>query len=99
MAPDWGWPPAAPSSNPTKAASAARTCRAAAPGSGSACRQRHDMNHPASSSKDSRRQPALYIVDDDDGMRRALSVLMGTVGYQIITFAKPSEFLAQFGPT
>src|SRR5690606_842171 len=56
------------------------------------------MNHPASASRDARRQPAIYIVDDDDGMRRALSVLMSTVGYQIIAFDKPTEFLEKFDP-
>jgi FixJ family two-component response regulator len=35
----------------------------------------------------------IYIVDDDDGMRRALSVLMSTVGYHAVAFARPTEFL------
>lgn len=43
-------------------------------------------------------QPAIYIVDDDDGMRRALSVLMSTVGYQVIAFDQPEEFLQKFDP-
>lgn len=46
-------------------------------------------------SKD-RRKPTIYIVDDDDGMRRALTVLMTTVGYQAVPFARPSEFLAKY---
>jgi FixJ family two-component response regulator len=40
----------------------------------------------------------IYIVDDDEGMRRALTVLMTTVGYDAIAFAKPAEFLAKFDP-
>ena len=35
----------------------------------------------------------IYIVDDDDGMRRALTLLMSTVGYHAVPFARPTEFL------
>jgi two-component system, LuxR family, response regulator FixJ len=45
---------------------------------------------------DSRRKPTVYIVDDDDGMRRALTILMGTVGYNGVPFARPTEFLAKY---
>lgn len=45
--------------------------------------------------KENKRKPTIYIVDDDDGMRRALSVLMTTVGYNAIAFASPTEFLAK----
>jgi two-component system response regulator FixJ len=38
----------------------------------------------------------IYVVDDDDGMRRALDTLLGTVGYKTALFALPSEFLARF---
>lgn len=48
--------------------------------------------------KESRRKPTVYIVDDDDGMRRALGILMTTIGYEPTTFAKPTEFLSQFDP-
>ena len=48
--------------------------------------------------KDTKRKPIVYIVDDDDGMRRALTVLMTTVGYQPVAFARPSEFLAKYDP-
>jgi two-component system, LuxR family, response regulator FixJ len=48
--------------------------------------------------KDVAKKPRVYIVDDDDGMRRALSVLMGTIGYEVSTFASPSEFLAKLNP-
>jgi two-component system response regulator FixJ len=43
-------------------------------------------------------QPVVYIVDDDDGMRRALTVLMGTIGYHAIPFARPREFLEKYDP-
>jgi FixJ family two-component response regulator len=49
--------------------------------------------------KDSRRKPIVYIVDDDDGMRRALGILMTTVGYQPAAFAGPREFLAKYDPS
>jgi two-component system, LuxR family, response regulator FixJ len=40
--------------------------------------------------------PAVYVVDDDDGMRRALDALLSTVGYKTAVFARPREFLANF---
>lgn len=49
----------------------------------------------ATTAKEAKRKPVVYIVDDDDGMRRALTVLMTTVGYQAVAFAKASEFLAK----
>src|SRR5450755_2283998 len=42
--------------------------------------------------------PAVYVVDDDDGMRRALDTLLSTVGYKTAVFSRPSEFLANFRP-
>ncbi|WP_116808926.1 response regulator transcription factor [Steroidobacter cummioxidans] len=45
-----------------------------------------------------RKKPTIYIVDDDDGMRRALSVLMSTVGYNAVTFERPNEFLQKLDP-
>jgi two-component system, LuxR family, response regulator FixJ len=41
-------------------------------------------------------ESTVYIVDDDDGMRRALDTLLNTVGYQTAVFARPSEFLSAF---
>jgi two-component system, LuxR family, response regulator FixJ len=38
----------------------------------------------------------VYVVDDDDGMRRALSMLLNTVGYKTAAFASPKEFLDKF---
>ena len=52
------------------------------------------MNKPAE--KDI--QPTIYVVDDDDGMRRALDTLLSTVGYKTAVFSRPSEFLSQFKP-
>jgi two-component system, LuxR family, response regulator FixJ len=40
--------------------------------------------------------PTVYVVDDDDGMRRALDTLLSTVGYKTAVFSRPSEFLADF---
>jgi two-component system, LuxR family, response regulator FixJ len=40
--------------------------------------------------------PAVYVVDDDDGMRRALDTLLSTIGYKTAVFSRPSEFLANF---
>jgi two-component system response regulator FixJ len=38
--------------------------------------------------------PTVYVVDDDDGMRRALETLLSTVGYKTAVFSRPSEFLS-----
>jgi two-component system, LuxR family, response regulator FixJ len=48
--------------------------------------------------RDTKHKPTIYIVDDDDGMRRALTALMTTVGYHAVPFARPGEFLAKFDP-
>jgi len=40
--------------------------------------------------------PTVYVVDDDDGMRRALDTLLSTVGYTTAVFSAPREFLAKF---
>ena len=42
--------------------------------------------------------PIVYVIDDDDGMRRALSLLLSTVGYKTLVFASPGDFLAHFDP-
>jgi FixJ family two-component response regulator len=42
--------------------------------------------------------PTVYVIDDDDGMRRALDTLLSTVGYKTAVFSRPSEFLARFTP-
>jgi FixJ family two-component response regulator len=40
--------------------------------------------------------PVVYVVDDDDGMRRALDTLLSTVGYKTSVYSRASEFLANF---
>lgn len=52
----------------------------------------------ANANKNIRKKPTVYIVDDDDGMRRALTVLMQTVGYNAIAFERPTEFLQKLDP-
>jgi two-component system response regulator FixJ len=42
--------------------------------------------------------PTVFVIDDDDGMRRALSLLLSTVGYKTLAFSNPSDFLAHFDP-
>ena len=42
--------------------------------------------------------PQIYVVDDDDAMRRALETLLSTVGFKTGVFSRPSEFLANFKP-
>ena len=42
--------------------------------------------------------PIVHVVDDDEGMRRALTLLLSTVGYKTLAFANPDDFLAQFDP-
>jgi FixJ family two-component response regulator len=41
-------------------------------------------------------QDTVYIVDDDEGMLSALSLLLGTVNYRTKTYASPKEFLQHF---
>jgi FixJ family two-component response regulator len=52
----------------------------------------------ANVNKNIRKKPTVYIVDDDDGMRRALTVLMQTVGYNAVAFERPTEFLQKLDP-
>jgi len=37
----------------------------------------------------------IYVLDDDEGMRRALTTLLATVGHRVAPFGLPSEFLAK----
>lgn len=37
----------------------------------------------------------VYLVDDDEGVRSALSLLLGTYGIRIETFGEPTAFLAR----
>jgi two-component system, LuxR family, response regulator FixJ len=47
---------------------------------------------------DKNNAPVIYVVDDDEGMRRALDTLLSTVGYKTAVFARPSAFLADIKP-
>ena len=42
--------------------------------------------------------PIIYIVDDDDSMREALTLLLKTVGYTTTPFARAADFLAKYDP-
>jgi len=44
-------------------------------------------------------KPIVYVVDDEDGMRRALTTLLTTVGYHVVAFARPTEFLSKYDPS
>jgi FixJ family two-component response regulator len=50
------------------------------------------------SKPDKSASPVIYVVDDDDGMRRALDTLLSTVGYKTAVYSRPTEFLAKFKP-
>lgn len=43
-------------------------------------------------------RPIVYVVDDDDGMRRALSTLLTTIGHRAVAYASPREFLSKYDP-
>lgn len=42
--------------------------------------------------------PMIYVVDDDDSMRQAIALLLRTVGYTPVVFARPTDFLAKYDP-
>ncbi|HWK73139.1 MAG TPA: response regulator transcription factor [Povalibacter sp.] len=42
--------------------------------------------------------PTIYVVDDDDSMRQAVALLLRTVGYTPVVYARPTEFLAKYDP-
>jgi FixJ family two-component response regulator len=58
------------------------------------------MSMQASHSKQQQKSsdPVIYIVDDDDSMREAIELLLRTVGYQTVPFARAGEFLAKYNP-
>ena len=41
--------------------------------------------------------PLIHLVDDDEGVRQALTLLIGTVGLRVQTWAHPQAFLDGFG--
>ena len=44
------------------------------------------------------KSPTIYVLDDDDSMRKAVTLLLKTVNYNPVPFARPSEFLEKFDP-
>lgn len=40
----------------------------------------------------------VYIVDDDEGVRTSLGILLDSVGYHPVTFASAREFLERYDP-
>ncbi len=43
-------------------------------------------------------EPTVFVVDDDDGVRRGLSLLLSSVGLKVETFPGAQEFLHAFDP-
>lgn len=41
----------------------------------------------------------IYVLDDDEGMRRALTTLLATIGHKVSPFSSPNEFLTKHDPT
>lgn len=56
------------------------------------------MKATAANVKPTTRHPTIYIVDDDDSMRKALALLLTTVGYTPVAFARPGQFLESYNP-
>src|SRR5439155_9411541 len=42
--------------------------------------------------------PAVFVVDDDAAIRKAVSRLLRSAGIAVAVFASPTEFLAQYDP-
>ena len=42
--------------------------------------------------------PTVFIVDDDEAVRKAVSRLLRSAGMAVAVFASPGEFLAQYDP-
>lgn len=40
--------------------------------------------------------PVVHLIDDDEGVRRSLALLIGTVGLRVETWSDPRAFLADF---
>ncbi|MBM4220807.1 MAG: response regulator transcription factor, partial [Gammaproteobacteria bacterium] len=40
----------------------------------------------------------VFVVDDDEGVRSSLSILLDSVGYVPVPFASATEFLVQYDP-
>lgn len=53
------------------------------------------MSEHSPSSKQGNKSPTVFVVDDDESMRNALSNLLRSAGIQVETFASTAEFLQQ----
>ncbi len=51
------------------------------------------MNEPL---KTKVKAPTIYVVDDDESMRQAIALLLRTVGYSPVVFARPGDFLSKY---
>jgi FixJ family two-component response regulator len=49
-------------------------------------------------SKDSSPVPVIYVIDDDEDMRNALTALLSTIGHRSVMFSRADEFIRQFDP-
>lgn len=56
----------------------------------------HTVRFRESTAISSRPQPTIYIVDDDEGMRKALSWLVETLGTPIKTYRSAEDFLGEY---
>ena len=43
--------------------------------------------------EETRSRPVVFVVDDDESVRKALSRLIGSLGMRVESFASPEEFL------
>jgi len=41
----------------------------------------------------------VYVVDDDDAVRRAVAMLLRSVGLQVLAFDSAADFLAAYEPS
>jgi FixJ family two-component response regulator len=44
-------------------------------------------------------EPTIFVVDDDEAVRRALTTAIALLGHPILVFASAQEFLAAYQPT
>ncbi|MHC4880486.1 MAG: response regulator [Planctomycetota bacterium] len=42
---------------------------------------------------ESRAEPVVFVVDDDDAIRESLAILLDAYGFHVEAYARPSEFL------
>src|SRR5688500_17737772 len=56
------------------------------------------MNEAGADKSQNTRSATIYVVEDDESMSQAIALLLRTVGYNPIVFARPGDFLAKFDP-